>query len=82
MFYRYQTKKAEANTIITRILLLQDQFVGNRLEQSLAQDIAMGPSDIVRSPQSPVRNRKARGKLFIYSQWRTWLNTLVCSHMS
>jgi len=53
--------------------LLQDQFAGNRLEQSLAQDIAMGPSDIVRRPQSLVRNRKARGKLLIYSQWRTWL---------
>jgi len=70
MFHRYQTKKAEASTI-SRILLLQDQFAGNRLEQSLAQDIAMGPSDIIRRPQSLVRNRKARGKLLIYSQWRT-----------
>lgn len=47
MFHPYQMKKAEANTI-TRVLLFQDQFAGNRLEQSLAQDIAMGSSNIVR----------------------------------
>lgn len=28
-------------------LFLQDQLIGNRPEPSLAQNIAMGPSDIV-----------------------------------
>jgi hypothetical protein len=47
---------------------LQDQFTRNRLEQSLAQNITVGPSDIVRRPQSLDGNRKERGKSRIVAE--------------
>jgi len=53
--------------------LFQDQFAGNRLEQGLAQNITMGSSGIVRRSQSLDRNRKTRGMLLIYAQWRNYI---------